>query len=126
MVKQNNISILLSFLFALLILFLSITPTDVDGETPFFYFNGIDKVVHALMYGVFSILVVTAYLNNYIYKFRTLVIVLSAIWFYSILMELVQHFFVEYRSGEILDAVANLAGILLSTGLLLTIRKIRS
>lgn len=126
MVKQSNISIILSFLFALLILFLSVTPTDVNDETPFFYFDGIDKVVHALMYGVFTILVVTAYLNNCNYKFRILILVVSSIWLYSILMELVQHFFVEYRSGEILDAAANLAGILLSTGILLGLRKIRS
>jgi hypothetical protein len=54
--KKNKRGFLLTILFAIIIMFLSLVPTDIGGGAPSFYFPGMDKVIHAIMYGVFTML----------------------------------------------------------------------
>ena len=122
---QFKNSIFLAVLVAILIFFLSIMPADVHGKPPAFYFEGLDKIIHASMYGVLAFLVLRAYLKRYELKIFWLVLLLVLTFSYSILMELLQYYFVEYRTGDILDALANLAGITLAAVLILIMRKIR-
>jgi len=104
-----------TILFAILLLILSIIPGDMAGTPGAFYFEGIDKVMHALMYGVFSLLVTNVYLAFYKIKFWPLLLLVFITWCYSILMEILQLYLVSTRSGELLDAIANLAGIVVGT-----------
>lgn len=124
--KHARRGLVLTILFAILLLILSIIPGDMTSTPGGFYFEGIDKVMHAIMYGIFSLLVTNVYLAFFKIKFWPLVFLVLTTWFYSVLMEILQLYLVETRSGEILDAVANLAGIILGTLIFLGYRKIRS
>jgi VanZ family protein len=112
-----------TIVFAVLILILSIIPSDFKGDQTIFLFKGADKLIHALMYAAFSFLVVNEYLNQSSFKWSSLLIILSIVLAYSILMELVQYFFVDYRSGDWKDVLANLVGIISGSLLILLIRK---
>lgn len=124
--KHARRGLVLTILFAILLLILSILPGDMTSAPGGFYFEGMDKVMHAIMYGVFSLLVTNVYLAFYRLKFWPLVFIVLITWFYSILMEILQLYLVETRSGELLDAVANLAGIIMGTLIFLGYKKIRS
>lgn len=124
--KHARRGLVLTILFAILLLILSILPGDMTSTPGGFYFEGIDKVMHAIMYGVFSLLVTNVYLAFYRVKFWPMVFIVLITWFYSILMEILQLYLVETRSGELLDAVANLAGIIMGTLIFLGYKKIRS
>lgn len=116
----------MTILFAILLLILSILPGDLTNAPGGFYFPGMDKVMHAIMYGIFSLLVTNVYLALYKIKFWPLLLLVLITWFYSILMEILQLYLVASRAGEILDAVANLAGIIMGTLIFLGYRKIKS
>jgi VanZ family protein len=120
--RRGYISILL---FAILILVLSIIPTD-KGGTPSFYFEGMDKIIHALMYGIFTMLILNQYVHQQRIKFLWTMVLLMGIWAYSVLMEILQLALVESRSYEFNDILANLAGIVAASLLFFLFRKIRS
>jgi VanZ family protein len=124
--KHARRGIILTILFAILLLILSIIPGDMTVTPGGFYFQGMDKVIHALMYGVFAILVTNVYLALYKIKFWPLLLLVFTTWVYSILMEILQFYVVETRSGELLDAIANLTGIALGTLFFVGFKKIRS
>lgn len=108
---------------AVLIFILSIIPSEFKGEPPIFMFKGFDKVIHALMYGSFSVLAVNEYINQGRFKWSSLFIILSIVLAYSILMEFVQYFLVDYRTGDWKDVLANLVGIISGSILILLIRR---
>lgn len=124
--KHARRGLILTILYAILLLILSILPAGMTSVPGGFYFVGMDKVIHALMYGIFSLLVTNVYLAIYKIKFWPLLLLVFITWMYSILMELLQMYLVETRSGEVLDAIANLTGIVLGTLLYLGYKKIRS
>lgn len=124
--KHVRRGLILTILYAILLLILSILPADMTSVPGGYYFEGMDKVVHALMYGIFSLLVTNLYLAIYKIKFWPLLLLVFTTWMYSILMEILQVYLVETRSGELLDAIANLIGIVLGTLLYLGYKKIRS
>ncbi|MEX0988419.1 MAG: VanZ family protein [Bacteroidales bacterium] len=123
---QTRRGLFLTILCAMIILILSILPSDLAGEQPRFYFSGMDKIIHGIMYGTFALLVLNLYFKLYHFKVIPVVLMLMGVWGYSIIMELVQHFFVESRSAEFHDILANLAGILVGAALIITHRKFRS
>lgn len=125
MAKHKINSIIFTILFAILILILSIMPTDIHGETPSFYFVGMDKFIHGAMYGTLSMLVLNEYLKKRSLKFWPVLILILFTWAYSIFMELLQYFLIEYRSGEFKDVLANIIGILLGVGILILLRRMR-
>ena len=126
MQRIKNFSYIITVLFAILILILSIIPTDVNGEIPSFYFPGMDKLVHGLMYASFTVLVLNEYLKSGKFRIIAVLLLMGGVWLYSVLMEIVQLYFVSYRSGDWKDALANLVGILLGAVLIFSIRRIRS
>lgn len=123
--RHERRAVVPTILFAILLLILSIIPGDMTGTPGGFYFEGMDKVMHALMYGVFSLLVTNVYLAFYKIKFWPLLLLVFITWFYSILMEILQLYLVETRSGELLDAIANLAGIVVGTLVFVGYKKLR-
>jgi VanZ family protein len=126
MAKYKINSIIFTVLFAILIFIVSILPTDINGEPPSFYFLGMDKIIHTLMYGTLSFLVLNEYLKRKTFRFLTFSLLIIVTWAYSIIMELLQYYFIEYRSGDIKDAIANIIGIVLAALILLFYKKIRS
>jgi VanZ family protein len=104
---------------------MSILPTDLYGEQPDFYFKGMDKIIHAIMYCILSLLILNVYLKKYTLRFLPISLLLIFTWFYSIIMELIQYYIVEYRSGDIKDALANLTGIAMAFFIVLLVKKIR-
>ncbi|QGN59303.1 VanZ family protein [Nostocoides sp. HKS02] len=70
-----------------------------------------DKVVHVLLFLVPTVLGLLAGLRP------TWVVVGLAV--HAPVSELVQHFFLPHRSGDIWDAVADLTGVLLGVGMVL-------
>jgi len=68
-------------------------------------FAGEDKIVHALLFGVPVAIAWAARLRP---RFVTVVLALHAP-----VSELVQHFVLPHRSGDVWDAVADLVGLLL-------------
>jgi len=122
--KQRGIFI--SGLLAIIILVLSIMPADLNHNASPFFFTGIDKVIHGVMYLVFTLVVLNEYFRQYRFYWLPLILMSTGILAYSVCMEILQYLFISSRSGEVLDVVANLTGILLGIIALLTIRKIRS
>jgi VanZ family protein len=125
MAKIKINSILFTILFAILIFILSIMPTNIHGEPPSFYFKGMDKFIHGAMYGTLAMLVLNEYLKKRSLKFWPIFLLIIITWAYSILMELLQYFFIEYRSGDFKDALANIIGILVGVFFLFLLRRIR-
>jgi len=143
---RNYIS---GILFGIIILVLSVVPISVGETTSRFIFPGFDKLVHAGMYFIFSALLTNDYLranrgnpelitrqgndklisNESIesngsngFKKKKLFLLLSSAFAYSVLIELIQHL-APYRSGEVLDALANFGGILIGASVVYLWRK---
>lgn len=85
------------------------------GNVPklsFFNFPHIDKLIHAFVFGVFTLLLSYGFykqkyliLARYPYTFSIIIGVI-----YSLLTEWIQFRFVSGRSGELLDVIADLVG----------------
>ena len=101
-------------------------PTDINGETPAFYFKGMDKFIHAIMYGTLSLLVMNGYLKKTPFRLLPVSVLLLITWAYSVLMELLQYYFVAYRSGDFRDVLANLVGIFIAFFIVVLYRKLKS
>lgn len=109
MVKKN----IYSFLVALIIMYLSLAGSDAFEKVPFYYFQGIDKVVHAGMYfTLMSVIVLEHKIEKSVLPKLLLVSVIPLS--YGIIMEFCQSLLTTTRSASIYDAFANLAGILLA------------
>ncbi len=113
-------------LFALVILFLSIFPVRISDGPPMFYFVGMDKLAHAVIYCLFTILALSEFFYKEKISVLPFLLIIATIFFYSVFVEFIQHFIVASRSGEIFDALANLAGILIGSSLVILIKKLRS
>lgn len=119
---RNYIS---GLVFGIIILILSVIPISTGENTSFLSFSGADKIVHATMYAVFSALLTRAFIRTNGYEWRKLLLLLAAILAYSIIIELIQQYITSYRSGEILDVLANMGGILFGSSLVYAFLKIR-
>lgn len=105
---------------------LSLAPTDIGGGAPSFYFPGMDKVIHAIMYGLFTVLALYEFFRHSHLNFLPFLLIMLAVFFYSILMEIMQYYLVDYRSGEVNDVLANFIGIFIGASLIFWLKKIRS
>ena len=98
---------------SLLVLILSTIPGNSLHKVPIIEIPNLDKLIHFIMY--FSL--ATSLLLD-VYKVRSFVS-FRVVWFtifysflYGILMELLQKYFVENRTSDILDVLANTVGLL--------------
>ena len=109
----------------MIVLAISIMP--ISGEaTPFlFSFPAADKVVHAGMYFVFTILLLKDLFRNIPLEIDKLTMLLLSVLIYSIIIEVIQQSLTDYRSGELLDVAANLLGILFGAVFIILYRKIK-
>jgi VanZ family protein len=107
MVRKNLFSIII----ALVILFLSLTGSDTFSRLDIPDIKGLDKIVHGAMY--FALMLALIYENRkeLIAPVSYLYLALIPIVF-GIIVEMMQKVLTNKRSGEITDALFNLAGIL--------------
>ena len=112
----------LAISFTLLITFFSIIPLQfkiaVDNN-----FLNLDKAIHFLIYFTYSILIFISLEKELLIKSSKLLsIFISFIVGFS--LELIQGFFLDHRSFEILDLFSNCAGILTFALVSKTIKKV--
>ena len=86
------------------------------GDVPrfeFFRFLPIDKIVHFILFFVFSFILSVGFLRQYSYSFLRLKAILFAFcisFVYGSVMELLQGMVFEDRTSEAIDFVMNLCG----------------
>ncbi len=124
--KRKKRGFLLTALFAVFILFLTVIPVEIGGKDPALYFSGIDKLIHALMYGLFTLLSLYEYFKQKPLHYIPYILILLGIFLYSILMEIIQHYLLIYRSGEFNDVLANSTGIMIAALFIIWLKKIKS
>jgi len=109
MVKKN----ILSIITALVILYLSLAPSDTFDKVSVFNFPNVDKVVHLCMY--FGLTIVLLYENRSTLKSNRSLFLLAIIPFaYGVLIEFLQSWLTLTRHGEFFDAVFDLLGVLVA------------
>lgn len=112
-----RIFLLFSVLWATVILVLSLMP---GRDLPEININYIDKVGHAVVYGVFALLI---YKTGVSYKIATPILVCMVIPIvYGILMELMQDLLSTDRFADVYDAAANAFGAIV-VGFVQTLRR---
>jgi len=124
--RKDKRGFLLTALFAFFILLLTVIPTDISGTASNFYFKGMDKLIHGIMYGFFTLISLYEYFRQKPLHYRPYIMILSGVFLYSILMEIIQHYLVAYRSGELNDVLANFSGILIGALFILWFKKVKS
>ena len=100
------------------ILYVSLVRTP---EVGIYTFSGADKLVHMLMYIFLAAMLTWESLTK---KANSLRLWLTAILFpifYGLAIELIQHFCLSYRTGDIWDVVANSVGVLVGFRLVIVI-----
>jgi VanZ family protein len=109
-VKKIYFPHLLSILWTLIILYLSLGKMP-DDDSVKINIPHLDKVVHFTMYFVYTALLLIEGKSQK--KRAILVIALYSISF-GILMEILQHIFFTYRSGDFFDFLFNTMGVVTS------------
>jgi len=113
MKNKFRINKLPAFFWLLIITILSIYPGNKIPAPPFFQ---VDKFVHVFMYAPLSFLLIIAFFKQYnALESRlkvSILIILFAVFFGGI-MEILQHYILINRSGNIYDFTANTIGAIL-------------
>ena len=113
-----------TFLFSFLIIFFSVIPIQIKIVESYSFFS-LDKILHFLAYFLYTISIYLALFKEFSIKNSKLrSIVISFLVGFS--LELVQGFFLTYRSFEILDLFSNFTGILTFALVSKTIKKVIS
>lgn len=114
---------------ALIIIILSVIPTDDLDSQMWSFVPYEDKIMHFIFYGIFSFLLMRAFLKYYkktrpalILAFFTFVF----IFIFGVILEIIQASLTSYREGDIMDMIFNLAGCISAILLILLIPFFRS
>lgn len=117
MIRKNIFSILT----ALVIMYLSMANSHTFDKVPIINIPNIDKVVHFGMYfGLMSVIIFEN--RNSIKSINSLLLVSLIPLIYGVLIEIMQSLFTVTRTGNFFDALADLAGILISVLLWLLLK----
>lgn len=113
--KKNEIKYYLpSLLLAFVIAYGSLKPIGNDSPFKFLDIEISDKILHGSFYFLLAIsLLLPIILHNIKIHLKEIIIILL-VFVYGLLMEGIQYFFIESRSGDFLDIIANAAGIILA------------
>lgn len=107
MIKKNLFSILV----ALLLLYLSLSNAEKFQNIALEKIPYIDKIVHFGMYFLLMSVIIIEHRKN-IHNFGRLFLLTIFPLSYGILMEILQMTFTSTRSGDIMDAIFDAAGIM--------------
>jgi VanZ family protein len=115
-----------SIIFALIILIISLMPMPEGSTHGLFSFPNADKLVHGSIYTIFTILLLREFLRRNPATLINIAVLLGGILSYSILIEIFQQLFTSSRTGDVLDVMANLLGVIIGTSTIMLVRRIRS
>jgi VanZ family protein len=118
MLRKNKYSITV----ALVILVLSLTSSKTFSNTGFIDIPYIDKIAHFGFYFLFMSVIIFEHRNNLLNTRQLLLAALVPFTFGSMIELLQSGIDIINRSGEILDLVANIAGVVTALFLWLFIR----
>lgn len=113
-------------IFSIFILVVSLIPIDFQSTPKIFLFPGFDKLVHAGMYSALVFLLLIEILRNQEVNAYSIMLMPSLVFIYSVLIEIIQHYLIASRSGEVLDIAANLGGTIIGVLAALLFHRIRS
>ncbi len=104
-----------AIVWTIVIFFIIAIPGSSIPESPLFLIPHFDKIIHAAIYLLLGLLLTYGFAKQRDKKFfnrnkYTLAIVFCVL--YGILTELIQHFYISGRSGELADVIANISGSL--------------
>jgi VanZ family protein len=121
-IKNYHLSLFVIFL----ILLLSTISGNAVEKVSVFHYEHMDKIVHLLMYlSLSSVIAIEIMKNNSEYGLiKALVIAVLISLIYGGLLELVQKYLTQTRSGDWFDRLFDFIGILLSIPLLLVYKKV--
>ena len=101
------------FCWAIIIIILSVMPTDKIDSQVLSIIPYQDKILHFLFYGIFSFLLLRA-LVIYFKKSKSAwllaLITFLIIFIFGLALEIIQAKFTTYRQGDIIDMLSNLGG----------------
>ncbi len=117
MIKKNIFTIII----ALIILYLSLASSLTFSSVGFMNISYIDKIGHFCLYFILMSAIIFEHKKSF-RNTRQLLLVALVPFFFGILMEVLQITITSDRKGEILDALANSAGITTSIFLWLIIK----
>ncbi|MBN2521565.1 MAG: VanZ family protein [Bacteroidales bacterium] len=104
-------------LWGIAIIILSLMSGNDVKKISIFNFEHADKIVHFIMYFVFSFFLFESFMKYFKTKInpvRKIVYVITISVLFGIIMEILQIILVVNRSGEILDFIANTTGSVLA------------
>ena len=120
MVRKNIISSII----AIFILALSLTGQSTFSKLNIPHIPYLDKIVHASLY--FALMSALIYENRSILKGPKNYFILATIpLLFGSLIEIMQTLFTSDRTGDILDILFNLTGIIISVGIWQLLRKLK-
>jgi len=91
-----------------------------SGTVPKFPLLAKDKIIHAAIYFVFTLLWFLYVKKKYpsVTFYQKAILVLSFAFVYGTLIEVLQEFFTETRKADVLDVMANVSGGILAVAVL--------
>jgi len=111
--------------FGAFVLIISLLPVSAEDTPSFLSFSGADKVIHSAIYFIFYGLLSWDYLRINSVIRKKYILLMGCLLAYSIMIEVIQHFISPYSSGEILDVLANILGILAGAFSVIIFRKFK-
>lgn len=105
---------------AIIILFLSLTPSHEMPETNIWEFLSFDKLAHLFFYTLLSLQLIIAFKkqnSNSILKHNAILIGFILSLFYGIILETLQYYIYVGRTADLIDIIANLIGAFLGVSL---------
>jgi VanZ family protein len=115
-----------SLIWALVILFLCLLPSDKVNRLIFIRFVHFDIIVHFIFYFILEAILyidISRYLKEQgkIYLIALLIVLILLLW--GIMIELMQHYIVASRMGTASDVASNLCGTIVSLGIIIIIAR---
>ncbi|MEC8604280.1 MAG: VanZ family protein [Bacteroidota bacterium] len=108
----------IAFLWSLFILLVCFVPSNGIPKFSIFKHLHLDKWIHFFLFFIQSTLFLLIRKNNGLIKFRKHTNKILFIFFYclilGLLIELVQHYFIQSRFGDAGDFISNLLGVLMT------------
>ena len=104
--KIHNLLQITLFFYTLLLTYMLLRPAN-SLPKDIHWFEGADKVVHFGIFGVLGFLFEATYPKQDFYKYL-------AIFLYAIFTEIAQHLMDNGRSGDVMDLLADILGIIIA------------
>lgn len=113
-IRQN----VLAILWSIIIIILCSIPGQEFPDTSFLDIPQLDKIIHFCLYFILSILTVKGFYTqdyiSFLAKYSYAFAVVYSICL-GIIIELLQHYFIPFRAGDVYDVFANVGGSITGT-----------